>query len=120
VVDAANVVCSRPTGWWRDRAGAARKLSQQVASAIRAGHLTPPVVLILEGAARSGVAEGDDEGLRIVHASGPGDDAIVAEVAKGTQNGEQITVVTADRELRERVAQHGADVVRPSWLLDKL
>ena len=26
VVDAANVVGSRPDGWWRDRAGAARRL----------------------------------------------------------------------------------------------
>ena len=26
VVDAANVVGSRPDGWWKDRAGAARRL----------------------------------------------------------------------------------------------
>ncbi len=30
VVDAANVVGSRPDGWWRNRAGAARRLLVQL------------------------------------------------------------------------------------------
>src|SRR5579884_836744 len=33
VVDAANVVGSRPTGWWRDRPGAARKLVEDLRAA---------------------------------------------------------------------------------------
>ena len=31
IVDAANVMGSRPDGWWRDRAGAARRLRDQLA-----------------------------------------------------------------------------------------
>lgn len=52
VIDAANVVGSRPDGWWRDRAGAADRLLRQLAAALRAGTLTGPVVVVLEGAAR--------------------------------------------------------------------
>ena len=55
VVDAANVVGSRPDGWWRDRPGAAARLVSALAAALRSGALTSPVVVILEGAARSGV-----------------------------------------------------------------
>ena len=58
VVDAANVVGSRPDGWWRDRPGAAARLVAALAAALRSGALTSPVAVILEGAARSGVAEG--------------------------------------------------------------
>nr|MDT0666641.1 hypothetical protein [Micromonospora sp. DSM 115978] len=31
MVDAANVIGSRPDGWWRDRAGAAVRLTRQIA-----------------------------------------------------------------------------------------
>ena len=55
VVDAANVVGSRPDGWWRDRPGAAARLVAALAAALRSGALTSPVTVILEGAARSGV-----------------------------------------------------------------
>lgn len=49
VVDAANVVGSRPDGWWRDRAGAARRLLTQLTSLKE--HLEQPtdVVVVLEG-----------------------------------------------------------------------
>jgi len=33
IVDGANVVGSRPTGWWHDRAGAAERLHQAIATA---------------------------------------------------------------------------------------
>ena len=56
LVDAANVIGSRPTGWWRDRAGAARQLVDQLCDAVRVGSLPSPVVVVLEGAARAGVA----------------------------------------------------------------
>ena len=58
VVDAANVVGSRPDGWWRDRPGAAARLVAALAAALRSGALTSPVTVILEGAARAGVAAG--------------------------------------------------------------
>ena len=117
LVDAANVVGSRPTGWWRDRPGAARKLVEQLRAATAAGTLTPPVVVVLEGAAVRGAPEGVADGVEVVHAPGSGDDALAALAATA---GEPRLLVSADRGLRERVRRTGAEVVGPSWLLDRL
>jgi hypothetical protein len=92
VVDAANVVGSRPNGWWRDRAGAAARLHDAVA-AVDLGH--DLVVLVLEGAARSGPPEGEYDGLRTVHAPGSGDEAILEEVRAATATSHKVVVVTA-------------------------
>ncbi|MEU2040037.1 NYN domain-containing protein [Nocardia niwae] len=124
VVDAANVVGSRPDGWWRDRAGAARRLLERMAG-LRARLAEPAeVVVVLEGAAKAAVAAGDPEsgGVRVVRADGSGDDAIVAlVVAAGAERSRRpVTVVTADRGLRDRVAAAGAETVGPTWLLDRL
>jgi len=120
VVDAANVVGSRPNGWWRDRAKAAKDLCAGLLAAVEAGRLDAPVIVVLEGAARPGSAEGEEGGLRVVHAAGSGDDAIVDLVERETTGDRAVMVVTADRELRDRVAQAGADVCGPRWLLDRI
>jgi 8-oxo-dGTP diphosphatase len=76
IVDAANVMGSRPDGWWRDRAGAARRLRDQLVELAAEGVAAlpetmqvpalelwyPEIVLVVEGAARSVAA---------VHAAGP-------------------------------------------------
>jgi 8-oxo-dGTP diphosphatase len=138
VVDVANVMGARADGWWRDRAGAARRLCLEVkALAGRPDGSASEVaawVLVLEGQARQAVAlladELDelDEGLderdadepalvRLVSAPGSGDDAIVSVVADAVARGEPCLVVTADRELRRRCEELGASVVGPGWLL---
>ena len=71
----------------------------------------------MEGAARSGVAQGVADGVEIVHAAGEGDDTIAALAAVGTG---AVIVVSADRALRERVRRSGVEVVGPSWLLERL
>jgi hypothetical protein len=115
VVDAANVVGSVPDGWWRDRAGAAERLRDSLvdvaAHGVSGWPATPPVevVLVVEGKARG--VRGID-GVRVVAASGSGDDAIV-DVVRVEGNGRQVTVVTADRELRDRVTELGADILGP-------
>ena len=115
VVDAANVVGSRPDGWWRDRAGAAARLVDAVRRAVADGRLDAPVVVVLEGVARDGVPEDDEDGVRVVHAPGEGDETIAAAAAAGA-----VTVVSADRALAGRVRAAGGDVVGPRWLLDRL
>lgn len=117
MVDGANVVGSRPDGWWKDRAGAARRLHDALLVAD-----TPhdEVVLVLEGAAKAGVAAGVDAHLRTVHAPGSGDDTIVAQARQGAGSGRQVIVVTADRILAGRVEAVGATVLGPTWLLDRL
>ena len=117
VVDAANVVGSRPTGWWRDRPGATRDLVDRIRTATRAGDLDAPVVVVLEGKARAGATEAVVDGVEVVHAPGEGDDAIVRAVSA---RDEPVTVVTADRGLSARVRELGATVVGPTWLLDRL
>lgn len=127
VVDAANVMGSRPDGWWRDRPGAAARLYVDVLAWATDGvdpvslpgaddrltRVHPRVVLVLEGAARAATPPLEPRG-RIVMAAGSGDDALVAVVA--ATDG-PIVVVTADRELRRRVEALGAAVAGPRLVL---
>jgi predicted RNA-binding protein with PIN domain len=119
IVDGANVVGSRPDGWWRDRAGAARRLQERLLTAVLP---YDEIVLVLEGKARRGNPVGQDGRLRTVHAPGSGDDTIVESVMAQVDvgDGRGVTVVTADRALRDRVEAAGARSVSPSWLLDQL
>ncbi|MFX0592669.1 hypothetical protein [Melissospora conviva] len=115
IVDAANVVGSRPDGWWRDRAGATARLRDRL-TGIAAGGLAevvPPVrvVLVVEGAARDIPAV---PGVEVVAAPGSGDDTIV-EVVRA-HPGRRRVVVTADRLLCARVAAEDAEVRGPRWL----
>jgi hypothetical protein len=116
VVDAANVIGSTPTGWWRDRPGAARRFVERVRAGVGDGRLESPVIVVLEGRAREGNDEGDHGGVEVVHARGEGDDAIVS-IASGHDG---VVVVTADRGLAARARAVGAEVLGPRWLLDRL
>lgn len=120
VVDAANVVGSRPDGWWRDRPGAAERLAREVATAGpgvlalphgRFGWIARPV-LVLEGAASRAP---DVPGVEVIRAAGSGDDTIVDVV---TAAGDW-AVVTADRALRTRLpppTHHISPSAFLSWL----
>ncbi|MGW7425457.1 NTP pyrophosphohydrolase [Streptomyces sp. NPDC054813] len=113
IVDGANVVGSRPDGWWRDRKGAAERLRDRLAERGLPGHPTPvELVLVVEGAAR-GVAS--VPGVRVESAAGSGDDRIVELTAEAP--GRPRLVITADRELRRRVTELGAEVIGPNALL---
>jgi len=114
VVDGANVVGSRPDGWWKDRAGAARRLHERL---LVADLPYDDVVLVLEGAAKGGVPAGRDGHVTTAHARGSGDDEIVAQAGRPDDT---VVVVTADRMLQSRVAASGATSLGPSWLLDQL
>jgi hypothetical protein len=117
VVDGANVVGSKPDGWWRDRPVAARRLHDRIAAA-DLGY--DAVVLVLEGHARRGQPVGDVGQLQTVHAPADGDDEIVDQVRARAADGDDVVVVTADRALRERVLDVGGDFLPPSWLLEQL
>lgn len=118
LIDAANVIGSRPTGWWRDRAGAARAFVDQIRAAVDSGRVAQPVVVVLEGKAREGVKGGVADGVTVLHAAGSGDDMLI-DVASSASD-QVVRLVTADRELRRRAQAVGADVVGPGWLLELL
>jgi hypothetical protein len=121
LVDVANVVGSRPDGWWRDRAGATSRLLHRLTGL--AGQTLPgpdgdrvpvvAVVAVVEGAARA--AEAPD-GLRLVRAEGSGDDALAAVAADLADGDDELLVITADRGLRSRLPA-AARVAGPGWLL---
>jgi hypothetical protein len=123
VVDAANVVGSRPDGWWRDRAGATARLLGRLRT-LPGLTLDGPdgplactaVTAVVEGRAR-GVAGPD--GVRVVRATGSGDDALVEYATKLAGDGIAVLVVTADRGLRARLPD-GVAVAGPGWLLGRL
>jgi predicted RNA-binding protein with PIN domain len=115
VVDGANVVGSRPDGWWRDRAGAAARLHGRLAVADTS---YDEIVLVLEGQAKGGVPRGRDAHLRTVHATRDGDSAITTEARTAREAGNDVTVVTADRALRQRVEVLGCRTMSPGWLLE--
>jgi hypothetical protein len=126
LVDVANVVGSRPDGWWRDRAGAtarllarlARRPGREVAGPDGAPLAATEVVAVVEGQARE-VPE--PPGLRLVRAAGSGDDAVAgfAEQFGADEDAGALLVVTADRGLRGRLPP-GTPVAGPGWLLRTL
>jgi predicted RNA-binding protein with PIN domain len=98
LVDGNNVMGSRPDGWWRDR----RAAMQRVVNALddRARHTGDEIEVIFDGR---------DRDLQATHVAVAfarhADDAIAERAAPG------VTVVTSDRELRERVRAKGAEVL---------
>jgi hypothetical protein len=116
IVDAANVIGSRPDGWWRDRPGAAQRLHTRLRDATLPAD---QVLLVLEGKARAGQPDGEDGPVRTIHAPGSGDDTIVALVESHAGDTE-VLVVTADRGLRTRIEAAGGRCVGPSWLLEHI
>jgi predicted RNA-binding protein with PIN domain len=117
IVDGANVVGARPDGWWKDRAGAAARLHEQL---LVADIEYDVVVLVLEGQAKGGVRAGRDAHVRTVHAPKDGDATILAEARKAAEKGGRVVVVTADRALDARVHGVGATTLSPTWLLSHL
>ena len=79
---------------------------------------SPSLSVVLEGKAREGAKPGLAGGVTVRHAVASGDDMLV-DIA-GRASGQEVTLVTADRELRRRAEALGADVVGPHWLFERL
>jgi hypothetical protein len=116
IIDAANVVGARADGWWKDRAGAAARLHDDL---LHADLPHEEVTLVLEGQAKQGVRAGGAASLRVVHASKDGDSEIVRQAESGHARGCRVEVVTADRALGANLARY-ATTLGPTWLLDRL
>ena len=150
IVDGANVVGARADGWWRDRAGAAVRLHDELASLSARGvpslpdgtagaaldRWFPQFVLVIEGAARAAADRLAARSAGETRRGGtqPGEpkpgDGILVVIAPGSgddtiaalaaETEGRRLVVTADRELRRRCERAGATVTGPRWLLGLL
>jgi predicted RNA-binding protein with PIN domain len=109
LVDAMNVIGSRPDGWWRDRAGAAERLLDAL-ERFAAGE--PEVVTVVLDAGRP-EQTGRRGNLDVVLAPRRGrnaaDDEIVARLERDPDPA-SVRVVTSDAALADRVRALGADV----------
>ena len=119
VVDGNNVMGSRPDGWWRDRAGAAQRLVEQLGG--WAADADRDVVVVFDGAAPADLHAPVRVDVRFARRRGrdAADDDIAALVAADPAP-ERLRVVTSDAALVRRVRAHGAEVVGARTLLDQL
>jgi uncharacterized protein YaiI (UPF0178 family) len=111
VVDAMNVIGSRPDGWWRDREGAIRRLVEQVDRWAEGGD--ERVTVMLEREPRGQVPA---ERVEIAWASAGGRDAADREILARLPDWlaeDEVVVVTSDRDLKGKALAAGA-AVEPS------
>jgi len=124
VVDVANVMGSRPDGWWKDRAAAATRLLAGLPALVGRTAEGPygdrlritRVVAVVEGVANVAAAP---DGVTVVRAPNDGDSAIAAAAEQLLEVVDDVLVVTADRGLRARLA-HEVRIAGPNWLNDLL
>lgn len=111
IVDAMNVIGSKPDGWWKDRRGAMAGLVERLERWASAENL--PVTVVFEGPSASTI---ESAVVEVAHAprahANSADDEIVRLVQADSRPGD-ITVVTSDGGLAARVREAGA-LVQPA------
>ena len=108
IIDAMNVVGSRPDGWWRERRSAVARLVGRVEEWAQAQEdrvtlvleqpMSPPInsaLIEIAHAPQAAPNSADDEIVRLVEAAAEPSD---------------VMVVTSDTDLSQRVARVGASV----------
>ena len=125
IVDGANVMGSRPDGWWRDRAGAARRLRDQLAvlradgvpalpETVQAPALErwfPDIVLVVEGAARSVAAAHSARPRRADSSGSPGsEDGRRRPAREPGSAGGAVRVIAAAGSGDDTIAEVAADL----------
>jgi hypothetical protein len=108
LIDASNVIGSRPDGWWRDREGAARRLLDALRRLAAEGE---DVTVVLD----AGPAEwaGRDGSFEVAIAPRRGRDAADDEIARrldADPDPASVRVVTSDAALAARARARGAQV----------
>jgi predicted RNA-binding protein with PIN domain len=118
IVDGNNVMGARPDGWWRDRAGAQRRLVDQLEAF--ADERDAPVTVIFDGRPVD-AGGGLRVAVRFARRAGrdAADDDVAALVARHPEP-EGVVVVTSDAALAARVRRSGARVVGAGAFLREL
>jgi|SRR5688572_3163766 predicted RNA-binding protein with PIN domain len=108
LIDASNVIGSRPDGWWRDRNGATRRLIEALREFAAGGE---QVTVVLDaGPPEWAGSEGD---LEVAIAPRRGRDAADDEIARrldADPDPGSVRVVTSDAALAARARERGARV----------
>jgi hypothetical protein len=103
-IDAANVIGSRPDGWWRDREGAARRFVGEVRE-----WASDESTVVLDAGPDDLL--GTDGNVTVVRARRRGRNAADDEIVRLVDGRDDALVVTSDAELARRVRELGADVM---------
>jgi predicted RNA-binding protein with PIN domain len=118
LVDAMNLIGSRPDGWWRDRHAAMARLVDQLER--WAANSGDQVTVVFEGTPEPPISS---QAIEIVSAPRPtrnaADDEIV-RLLESDPDPDEVTVVTSDKALVERVRELGAAVEPASSLRRRL
>lgn len=118
VVDAMNVIGTRPDGWWRDRDAAMARLVDRLERHVAASGDEVTVVFERKpgGGLRSSLVE-------IAYATTRGPDAAdfeIVRIVEADPAPRSITVVTSDRWLGDRVSAAGAAVFAAAPFRDRI
>jgi 8-oxo-dGTP diphosphatase len=112
VVDVANVMGSRPDGWWRDRAGAAVRLHAELVGLAASGRGVPPgeteppdFVMVLEGAAKAAAGRLSAASSADSPADAPAGETTPGEARPGGARPGEVRVVQAPGSGEVRVVQ---------------
>lgn len=123
IVDGNNVMGAAADGWWRDRAGAARRLLGRVQCYAAA---TGASIELVFDVALPDVGEGVHDGVVVRYATRSGRDAaddrirdLLDSDAPAAKNG-TIEVVTSDRALAASARDRGASVSGAGTFLTRL
>jgi uncharacterized protein YaiI (UPF0178 family) len=119
VVDAMNVIGSRPDGWWRDRDGALRRLVDRLDRHARRHGVV--MIAVADGRPPADLPPGRHGAVDLYFARRGGPDAADDRIVELLDAGlDDATVVTADADLRERVRARGHEVLGPDRFLRAL
>jgi len=118
LVDGNNVMAQR-VGWHRDKAGARRRLIQDLARFLAARKVK--VTVVFDGSPDTDFPEGSRyKSVRILYARAGSDaDSRVKELVRRSTNKRDLILVSSDRELAAAAAGQGARVV-PSGKFRKM
>lgn len=111
LVDGNNLMGQR-VGWHRDKAGARRKLLDQLARFAQAKRVT--VAVVFDGSPEQHFADGASyRGVRVFYAErGSNADERIKRLVENSRERRTLLVVTSDRALADYVRRCGAQVVR--------
>jgi predicted RNA-binding protein with PIN domain len=111
LIDGNNVMAQR-VGWHRDKAGARRRLLEELARFARESGVS--VEAVFDGAPDEFFPDGSDfMGVRVFYAERGSDaDTRIKQLVEASRERRTLKVVTSDRALADYVRRCGAEVVR--------